>query len=213
MKTTLFDEFLKTNKIKVKELPEPIQDKMGIYNEMHSQLSDTVEEDKKILQKKLEDLEDEIYEDLLNEFESQLTNNEVVEEKPLSLSDNQEKASNQEKSSKPEKSGADSQSHKPQSKELEKAVLDIRGETDESIDEEGPSEKENIPKSEPTSEKDPNEKILDDIYGAGRIDNLSKSYLKSKGLDVDFSQWEISVGKYLLYRKSVFHIRFRLAKK
>ncbi|MDN5201183.1 hypothetical protein QQ008_07415 [Fulvivirgaceae bacterium BMA10] len=154
MKTTQFDEFLKINKIKVIELPEPIREKMEIHKDMHDQLGDTVEDDKKTLQKKLDDLEDEIYEDLLNEFDDQLTNNEVIQEKP-----------------KPEK------------------------------------------KKEAKKEKDKNEEILDIIYEDGKIDNLSKSYLKSKGLDVDFSQWEISIGKYLLYRKSVFHIRFRLAKK
>ena len=46
---------------------------------------------------------------------------------------------------------------------------------------------------------------------AGTTDNLSKSFLKSKGLSVDFSLWEIPIGNYLLYRKSVFHLRFRLA--
>ena len=203
MKTTLFDEFLKTNKIKVKELPDPIQEKMGIYKEMDSQLGDTVEEDKKTLQKKLDDLEDEIYEDVLNEFENQLTNNEVIVEKPLNLSGKQENAG------KPDKSEADSQSNKPQSEELEEATQDIAVETANSKDEDGTRKEEKIPKTD----KDPNEKILDDIYETGRIDNLSKSYLKSKGLNVDFSQWEIPVGKYLLYRKSVFHIRFRLAKK
>lgn len=85
MKTTLFDEFIKTNKEVFDDLPDtigkPIRDKIDIYRELEKRLPDMVGDDKKKAEKKLNDLEQDIYEDLLDVFEDQLTNNEVVEEK------------------------------------------------------------------------------------------------------------------------------------
>ena len=80
MKTTLFDEFLKTNKIHIKELSEPIQKKINVFNEMRDQLDDTIGKDREQLEKRLETLDNEIYENLLEEFEDRLMNNEIIEE-------------------------------------------------------------------------------------------------------------------------------------
>lgn len=145
----LFEGFLKTNRIKVRELPGAIREKMDIYYEMQGRLDDTIDNDQAILKKRLDDLADEVYEDLLDEFEDRLVNDEVMESEAKPL---------------------------------------------------------------PQEKKDPNEAILDAIYASGQRDELTRSYLLSQGLKVDFSLWEIRVGPYLLHRSSVFHLRFRLVK-
>ncbi len=167
MNKTTFNEFLDANQIKIDDLPKPIQDKIGIYEELAGQLDDTIDEDKKALEGMLQDLEDEIYEDLLNEFEDQLSNNKV-KEKPRASATRKKQTIKQ-----PNKNEQDQQAAAQRVDELEK--------------------------------------ILEKLFKSGKTDDLSRTFLRSKGLDIDFSAWEIPIGKYVLLRQSVFHIHFRLA--
>lgn len=176
MKKTNFGEFLNANQIKIDDLPKPIQDKIGIYEDLAGQFDDTIDEDKKALEGMLQDLEDEIYEDLLNEFEDQLSNNKMKEKPRASAS---------------RKKQTEKQSQK-QHKDEEQDQEEDQDNTDQQINE--------------------LEKILERLFESGKTDDLSRTYLRSKGLDMDFSEWEIPVGKYVLLRQSVFHIHFRLAK-
>lgn len=171
MKKTTFNEFLEGNQIKIDDLPKPIQDKIGIYEDLAGQLEDTIDEDKKALEGMLQDLEDEIYEDLLNEFEDQLSNNKVKEKPRASAT--RKKQTEKQTIKQPNENEQDQQAEAQQINELEK--------------------------------------ILDQLFKSGKTDDLSRTYLRSKGLDIDFSEWEIPIGKYVLLRQSVFHIHFRLA--
>jgi len=68
--------FITKNKIDKKGLPSAIQKKMGIFDEMANGLHYTVGEDAQTLRKKLTKLDEELYEDLLDEFEDELQHNE-----------------------------------------------------------------------------------------------------------------------------------------
>lgn len=178
MKKTTFNEFLEANQIKIDDLPKPIQDKIRIYEELAGQLDDTIDEDKKALEGMLNDLEDEIYEDLLNEFEDQLSNNKVKEKPRASVT----------RKKQPQKQHKDEEQDQDEDQDQDKD----QDKTDQHMIEQ--------------------EKILEKIFKSGNTDELSRTYLRSKGLDIDFSEWEIPIGKYVLLRQSVFHIHFRLAK-
>lgn len=142
MKST-FQEFLTDNRLQPASLPDPIQRKIRIFREMEEDMKELDETDRSLLADKMEALDQEIWEDLMDEYEDRLTNNEVIE---------------------------------------------------------------------PKRKKAPNEVILANLYQAGKTRGLSRTYLRSKGLNVDFSRWEIPVGPYLLHRQSVFHYHFRLTK-
>lgn len=82
MTNYLHREFMALNKKGVDEFKEPLTRQIKIFDELEAQLVDTVKEDKEVLLKKLKDLDQEIYENMLDEYEDLLENNEVLEEKP-----------------------------------------------------------------------------------------------------------------------------------
>ncbi|TSE07936.1 hypothetical protein [Aquimarina algiphila] len=74
-----FKQFLKNNNLKKKELPKPIQEMIGIYDQLY-ELVDTIEEPNlQELTEQLEKLDIEILEDIEEEYEDQLTNNKRAE--------------------------------------------------------------------------------------------------------------------------------------
>ncbi|WP_271769125.1 hypothetical protein [Aquimarina algiphila] len=74
-----FKQFLKSNNLKKKELPEPIQEMIQIYDDLYA-LVDTIEEPNlQELMEQLEKLDIEILEDIEEEYEDQLTNNKRTE--------------------------------------------------------------------------------------------------------------------------------------
>ncbi|MFY0689125.1 MAG: hypothetical protein JXQ90_18290 [Cyclobacteriaceae bacterium] len=148
---TAFNEFLQNNKIKVESLAEPIQKKITIFYKMVADLKEAEEGDKKLLQGKIEELNQEIYDDLLEEFEDQLANNEEIEEKQS-------------------------------------------------------------PPAKPAQKLTPNELVLKKLYDEGNTENLSKSYLNSRGLKANYTEWEIDVGGFRLKRTHVFKYLFKLIK-
>ncbi|TPN87150.1 ECF-type sigma factor family protein [Aquimarina algicola] len=74
-----FKQFLKENNIKKKDLPEPIQEMIEIYDQLY-ELVDTMEEPNlQELMEQLEKLDIDILEDIEEEYEDLLTNNERTE--------------------------------------------------------------------------------------------------------------------------------------
>ncbi|MEO9870377.1 MAG: hypothetical protein ABJQ69_03680 [Ekhidna sp.] len=68
------------NKKGVNEFNDPIGKQINIFNELETRLGDTVKEDKEVLLNKLKALDQEIYENMLDQYEDFLENNEVLEE-------------------------------------------------------------------------------------------------------------------------------------
>lgn len=86
----LHQEFMATNHMGLDSFSEGLQKKITIFGIMLPGLQETIEEDAKVLRKKLDALDKEIYGDMLEEYEEYLENNEVadIEEKPIkSLAD------------------------------------------------------------------------------------------------------------------------------
>ena len=62
MKTYAFDEFIKENNIKTEELSELLQQRIIGFNDLREDFQHTVGKDREILEKKLENLADELEE-------------------------------------------------------------------------------------------------------------------------------------------------------
>ncbi|WP_025663311.1 hypothetical protein [Aquimarina megaterium] len=75
-KVIQFKHFLKENKLKVIDLPEPIQEKIDIFYRLHELLETIQEPDLQELLEQVEQLDIEILEDIEEEYEDKLTNNE-----------------------------------------------------------------------------------------------------------------------------------------
>ena len=74
-----FKQFIKDNKLKITELPKPIQEMIEIYDQLY-ELLDTIEEQNlQELSEQLQKLDIEILEDIEEEYEDQLTNNKHTE--------------------------------------------------------------------------------------------------------------------------------------
>jgi hypothetical protein len=74
-----FKQFLKENKLKVIDLPEPIQEKIDIFYRLYELLDTIQESDLQELQEQVAQLDIEILEDIEEQYEDQLTNNEPLE--------------------------------------------------------------------------------------------------------------------------------------
>lgn len=205
---TQFEDFIKNNKITHKHIPQPIQDKMDIYKHMQTELSELSKEDKPLMEEKLALLDDELFDDLLNEFEDALNHNEV-----------QSKSKAQ-----PYKSGDTVAliggnpkfiggvfkvlQYYPKGKsnrEIESVLLETNGMALERM-------LMDIRHVKKTTKK-ANEDILEEYEKSGKKkDKLTKSQLKALGLVLDFTQWEIPVGKFRLYRVNILSLHFRLNK-
>ncbi len=75
-KVIQFKQFLQENKLKVADLPEPIQEKIDIFYRLHALLETIQEPDFQELLEQVEQLDIEIQEDIEEEYEEHLTNNE-----------------------------------------------------------------------------------------------------------------------------------------
>ncbi len=82
MTNYLHRQFMTLNKKGIDEFKEPLAKQIKIFDELEAQLVDTIQEDKEVLLKKLKELDQEVYENMLDEYEDLLVNNEVLEEKP-----------------------------------------------------------------------------------------------------------------------------------
>ena len=78
-KTYLHQEFMDTNQMALDSFSEGLQKKITIFGIMLPGLQDTIEEDAKTLDKKLDALDKEIYGDMLEEYEEYLENNELYD--------------------------------------------------------------------------------------------------------------------------------------
>lgn len=83
MTNYLHRQFMTLNKKGINEFKEPLARQIKIFDELEAQLVDTIQEDKEVLLKKLKELDQEVYENMLDEYEDLLVNNEVLEEKPV----------------------------------------------------------------------------------------------------------------------------------
>lgn len=72
-------EFMGTNKLTPDSFSEALQKKISIFGMLLQGLDETIDEDTRTLQKKLDALDKEIYGDMLEEYEEFLENNEMSE--------------------------------------------------------------------------------------------------------------------------------------
>jgi len=204
-----FEEFIKNNKIALSQIPKPIQDKMAIFKRIQNELKTmTTQEDQKLIEEKLNLLDDEIFEDLLSAFEGSLNHNEVKAKsklQPYKPSDTVEVIAGH-----PKFKGSlfkvvhyyPKGKHK---RETESVLLETNGIARERMLMDVQYVKKTTKKA--------NEDILEQYEKSGKKqDKFTKTQLKALGLNLDFSQWEIPVGKFKLYRISLLSLHFRLAR-
>lgn len=72
-------EFLKSNEIALKALSKPLSDMIEVFSELQHDLQEVDEKDIDTIESKLSEMDQEIYEYLVEEFEHDLQHNELPE--------------------------------------------------------------------------------------------------------------------------------------
>ena len=80
MRTINHQLFLTENGLDKTTLLQELQKKIAIFDRMYAKWEQTVEEDRSELKAKLQQLDQEIYQDMLDTFEDALANNDELEE-------------------------------------------------------------------------------------------------------------------------------------
>ena len=81
MKAFTHQQFLTESNMEHTTLSQPMQKKMELFAELVEEMKKITGEDQKKLKHKILELDEELYEDLLNEFDDELENNEIIERK------------------------------------------------------------------------------------------------------------------------------------
>ncbi|WP_027395066.1 hypothetical protein [Aquimarina latercula] len=206
-----FKQFLKSNNIKKKELPKPIQEMIEIYDQLY-ELVDTIEEPNlQELMEQLEKLDIEILEDIEEEYEDQLTNNKRVKlpkKSEVIVKKSPPKTI-------PKKKKTDEMILDEKKLDIE-ILKDIEEEYEDRLTNNKRTElikkpevivKKSSPKT-PQKRVPPKEKtdemILDELVKMKRTKGIKRSKLRDMGLKTKIGGDTI-IGKYMLERTSFFY--------
>ena len=195
MKTYAFDEFIKENNIKTEELSELLQQRIIGFNDLREDFQHTVGKDREILEKKLENLADELEEDLYDEFEHLLENNSESEPDRQEIEEQERIAKEREKASLERR---EKEQKQLKEKQIQKEKIEaLRKEKEARKAEEARLAAIN-----------PDETLLANLYQKGKR-KIGRSELIKLGFKGKLEQKRIAVGKYQL-SKSLFSFTYSI---
>lgn len=234
---TKHKQFIESNNLDASKMPEGIKEKIQIYTEMEQVIAKLTGNEKNLKKRSLKKLDQEIYDDLLDEFGSDLDGNDLPaskEEAMKEIADTLAEIFEEEEISKeqapPFKKGdpveiiggaskfigltAKVHEYHPSGKNS-KAPEAVTLESKKFPEGKALYELNHVKKSSAKpieAELKGDEKILDQLYAIGRKEDLKRSVLKELGIKTHLGRGPIKIGQMTLTKTRTFSFTYRLEK-
>ncbi len=228
-------QLLKSGELDNHQLPEGIKEKIEVFDQMERVIEKLSGQKKNQKQKELKKLDQEIYDDLMEEYSSELESSdlpgskeEAMQEIADTLASIFDEDEPDEKSTPPFKKGDTVEiiGGKPKyigelAKVEEYHPSGANSKAPESVtlsSTKFPEGKalyqinhvQNSKEEAQTEKLQGDEHILDQLFTIGRTKNLSRTMLKELGIKTELGRGVIQVGKYILTKSSAFLFVYRL---